>query len=40
MSRRAYPTDLSDALRAILEPLVPAAKPGGRPALHALRPAL
>lgn len=30
--RRAYPTDLSDAEWAILEPLVPAPLPGGRPA--------
>jgi len=28
---RLYPTDLSDAEWAILEPLIPAAKPGGRP---------
>jgi putative transposase len=28
---RLYPTDLSDAERRILEPLLPAAKPGGRP---------
>jgi len=28
---RFYPTDLSDAEWAILEPLVPAPKPGGRP---------
>ena len=37
MARRPYPTDLSDAEWAILEPLVPAPKPGGRPALHARR---
>ena len=37
MSRRAYPTDLTDAQWAILEPLVPAAKPGGRPPIHARR---
>ena len=37
MARRAYPTDLSDAQWAILEPLVPAPKPGGRPAIHARR---
>ena len=30
-TRRAYPTDLSDAEWAILEPLVPPAEPGGRP---------
>jgi putative transposase len=28
---RLYPTDLSNAEWAILEPLIPAAKPGGRP---------
>lgn len=37
MSRRAYPTDLSDAQWAILEPLVPPPLPGGRPPLHARR---
>jgi putative transposase len=35
--RRRYPTDLTDAQWAILEPLVPAALPGGRPAKHARR---
>jgi putative transposase len=30
--REAYPSDLRDAEWAILEPLVPAVKPGGRPA--------
>lgn len=29
--RRGYPTDLTDREWAILEPLVPAPKPGGRP---------
>lgn len=29
--RKAYPTDLSDEQWAILEPLIPAAKHGGRP---------
>lgn len=37
MPRRAYPTDLTDAQWAILAPLVPAPKPGGRPPLHARR---
>jgi transposase len=37
MARRAYPTDLTDAQWAILDPLIPAPKPGGRPALHARR---
>jgi putative transposase len=29
--RRAYPSDVTDKEWAILEPLIPAAKPGGRP---------
>jgi putative transposase len=29
--RRAYPSDVTDAEWAILEPLIPPAKPGGRP---------
>jgi len=37
MARRAYPTDLTDAQWAILEPYVPPPKPGGRPAKHARR---
>ena len=37
MSRRSYPTDLTDAQWAILEPLVPAVKAGGRPARRARR---
>ena len=35
--RRRYPTDLTDAQWAILEPLVPAPLPGGRSAKHARR---
>ena len=35
--RRRYPSDLTDAQWAILEPLVPAVRPGGRPAKHARR---
>ncbi len=31
MKRKAYPIDLSDTERLILEPLIPPAKPGGRP---------
>ena len=31
MTRRAYPTDLTDDEWRALEPLIPAAKPGGRP---------
>lgn len=37
MPRQSYPADLTDAEWAILEPLIPAPKPGGRPALHARR---
>ena len=37
MPRRAYPHDLTDAEWAILEPLVPAPRPGGRPPKHARR---
>jgi transposase len=32
--RKAYPSDLREAEWAILEPLVPAVKLGGRPARH------
>jgi putative transposase len=35
--RRPYPTDLSDAEWALLEPLIPAPKLGGRPTLHSRR---
>jgi transposase len=31
MSRAAYPSDVSDAQWALLEPLIPPARPGGRP---------
>ena len=31
LPRKPYPTDLTDARWAILEPLVPPAKPGGSP---------
>jgi len=31
MARKAYPTDLTDDEWRVLEPLLPAAKPGGRP---------
>lgn len=37
MSRRAYPTDVTDAEWAVLAPLIPAPKPGGRPRLHERR---
>jgi putative transposase len=32
--RRRYPTDLTDAEWQLLAPLIPAPKPGGRPAIH------
>jgi transposase len=35
--RRAYPTDLSEAEWQLLTPLIPAVKPGGRPATHQQR---
>jgi putative transposase len=31
MSRKAYPSDLTDKEWAVLEPLIPPPKPGGRP---------
>lgn len=31
MTRKPYPTDLTDAQWALLEPLIPPARPGGRP---------
>jgi putative transposase len=34
LPRRRYPTDLTDAEWQLLAPLIPAPKPGGRPALH------
>ena len=34
MSRRRYPTDLTDARWAVLPPLVPAPQPGRRPPAH------
>lgn len=37
MPRRRYPTDLTDTQWAILEPLVPGPKPGGRPTKHERR---
>jgi putative transposase len=37
MNRKAYPTDLKDEEWAILEPLLPPAKPGGRPRSANLR---
>jgi transposase len=37
LSRKAYPSDLREGEWAILEPLVPAVKAGGRPARHSRR---
>ncbi len=34
MTRKAYPSDVSDAEWALLEPYIPAALRGGRPARH------
>ena len=36
-ARKAYPSDLRDGEWAVLEALVPAVKPGGRPARHRRR---
>ncbi len=36
-TRPAYPTDVTDAEWQVLEPLVPPAKTGGRPAYYARR---
>ena len=33
-ARRRYPTDLTDAEWQLLAPLIPAPRPGGRPAIH------
>jgi putative transposase len=35
--RRRYPSDLTDAQWCLLEPMLPAVKPGGRPRKHDLR---
>lgn len=40
VSRKAYPSDLTDAQWAIVGPLLPAAKPGGRPRSVDLREVL
>ena len=37
MKRAAYPTDLTDREWQVLAPLVPPAKPGGRPATYPRR---
>ena len=40
MNRRAYPTDLRDEEWAVLAPLIPPAKPGGRPRTTEIREVL
>ena len=40
MERRGYPGDLSEQEWAILEPLIPSAKPGGRPRTTDMREVL
>ena len=40
MKREAYPSDLSDQEWAILAPLIPAAKPGGKPRTTDMREVL
>jgi transposase len=37
MPRRRYPSDQTDAEWAVLAPLIPAPKPGGRPPRHERR---
>ena len=37
VARPSYSTDLTDAEWQILEPLLPAAKPGGRHRLYSMR---
>ena len=37
MNRQAYPSDLSDTEWRLLEPLLPAPKPGGRPVKYPRR---
>jgi len=37
MKRQAYPSDMTDAQWLLLEPLLPAARPGGRPRKTSLR---
>ncbi|HEV2126606.1 MAG TPA: transposase, partial [Chloroflexota bacterium] len=37
MERQGYQTDLTDAEWTVVAPLVPAAKPGGRPCRHSRR---
>src|SRR5262245_23236505 len=37
MKAKPYPTDLTDDQWAVLEPLIPDAKPGGRPRKYPMR---
>ena len=37
ITRTAYPSNLTDAQWSILAPLIPSAKPGGRPRAHSER---
>jgi putative transposase len=37
MQRKAYPSDLTDSQWLLIEPLIPAAWPGGRPRKHPMR---
>lgn len=37
MKRKRYPSDLTDAQWAVLEPMIPDARPGGRPRKHPMR---
>jgi putative transposase len=37
MARRSYPSDLTDSQWRLLAPLIPAAKPGGRPRKYEMR---
>jgi putative transposase len=37
MTRKAYPSDLTDAQWRLIGPLIPAAKPGGRPRKYDMR---
>ena len=40
MERKPYPSDLTDAQWAFIKPLIPAARPGGRPRKTAVREVL
>src|SRR3954467_6483803 len=37
MERKAYPSDLTDAQWRLIDPLLPPAKPGGRPRKYEMR---